>query len=226
MTGAPGMAEIALPPEPSSARLVGTLTFAGLLAGLLLATVYAVTLPTIEANAREALRLAVFEVVPGTTAMQKLVLQGGGFVLADGSEAKDAVAVYAAYADGGRFLGYAIPAAGPGFQDTIRLLYGYDPERRLVVGMRVLDSRETPGLGDKIVKNDDFVAEFDALGVDPEILVVKNGTGSAPNHVDGITGATISSKAVVRILNLRNTELIAKLPTGAAVPPAPTEAGR
>jgi Na+-translocating ferredoxin:NAD+ oxidoreductase subunit G len=215
------MTDLDLPPEPSSARLVATLTFAGMLSGLLLATTYAVTLPTIEANAAEALRQAVFQVVPGTVSMQKLVLQGERFVLADGSEAKAAIAVYAAYGFDGHFLGYAIPGQGPGFQDTIKLLYGYDPAKQIVVGMQVLDSRETPGLGDKILKDPAFAAEFSTLAALPEIVVVKHGTGVKPNEVDGITGATISSKAVVRILNEHNKALLAKLPSGSDVPTAP-----
>lgn len=220
------MTGLAPPPEPTSLRLVATLTVAGLLSGLLLATAYEVTLPTIEANAAAALRAAVFEVVPGTATMQKLALVGDRFVLADGSEARDAVAVYAGYDKDGRFTGYAIPGEGPGFQDTIRLLYGYDPVQKVVVGMQVLDSRETPGLGDKIFKDEAFVAEFRALAVAPEIRVVKHGTGSAPNDVDGITGATISSKAVVRILNVRNAALLSKLPPPDQVPPAPKETAR
>jgi len=158
--------------------------------------------------------------------MRKLVLTGGRFVPADGSEAKDAVAVYAAYGDGGRFLGYAIPGQGPGFQDTIKLLFGYDPQRELVVGMQVLDSRETPGLGDKIFKDPAFAREFAALAVRPEAVVVKHGTGTLPNQVDGITGATISSKAVVRIVNERCAGLLDKLPAAAEVPPAPKEESR
>ncbi len=214
------------PPEPGSTRLVATLTVAGLLAGLLLATTYAVTLPAIEANAAAALRRAVFQVVPGTTAMQELVLDGDHFVVATGTEAKGAIVVYAAYGDGGRFLGYAIPGQGPGFQDTIKLLFGYDPARELVVGMQVLDSRETPGLGDKIFKDPAFAGEFSALAVRPEVVVVKHGTGALPHEVDGITGATISSKAVVRIVNERCQGLLAKLPPASAAPPAPTGEGR
>ena len=62
----------------------------------------------------------------------------------------------------------AVPAAGPGFQDTIALLYGYQPAEQRVVGMEVLESRETPGLGDKIFKDAEFVAEFDAPDADRE----------------------------------------------------------
>ena len=215
------MSDLAPTAEPGALRLVGTLTVAGALAGLMLATAYAVTLPTIEANAAAALQAAVFQVVPGTKSMQKLVLQGDAFVVADGKEAKDAVAVYAAYGDGGAFLGYAIPGQGPGFQDTIKLIYGYDPTRRCIVGMQVLESRETPGLGDKIFKDPSFAAEFVELAVEPEIVVVKHGTGSQRHHVDGITGATISSKSVVRILVTQNQALLARLPVGDAVPKAP-----
>ena len=91
--------------------------------------------------------------------------------------------------------------AGPGFQDTIAILYGYKPGEKIVVGMEVLESRETPGLGDKIYKDAVFVAGFSALSVEPEIFAVKKGTKSQPNEIDAITGATISSKAVVRIIN-------------------------
>jgi len=207
--------------EPGAARLVATLTAAGVLSGVLLTSAYLLTLPTIEHNRAEALRAAVFQVVPGTVAMHKLVLRGETFGLADGTEPASTTAVYATYDGAGRFLGYAIPGAGPGFADTIALLYGYDPVRQCVVGMQVLESKETPGLGDKIFKDARFAAEFGSLAVQPTIVVVKNGTGSKPNEVDGITGATISSKAVVKILNAANAALLSKLPSPDQVPQAP-----
>jgi electron transport complex protein RnfG len=213
--------------EPGPLQLVATLTVAGMLSGVLLTSAYLLTLPTIEANRAAALRAAVFEVVPGTTSMQKLVLRGTTFVLADGSEGADMVAIYATYDAAGKFLGYAMPGAGPGFADTISLIYGYDPVRQRILGMRVLESRETPGLGDRIFKDPRFVAEFLDLAAMPTIVVVKNGTGSKPNEVDGITGATISSKAVVRILNTRNEATVARLPEPGQLPAAPSaEAGR
>lgn len=218
---------IVVPKEPGAVHLVGTLTVAGVLSGVLLTTAYLVTLPVIEANRAEALRAAVFKVVPGTSTMQKLVLRGDTFALADGSERPADIAIYATYDEAGKHLGYAIPSAGPGFADTITLIYGYDPVRRCVVGMEILESRETPGLGDKIFKDPKFGAEFQKLGVEPTIVVVKNGAGSKPNEVDGITGATISSKAVVRIINGGNEVVLAKLPAPAQVPPPPrTEGGR
>jgi electron transport complex protein RnfG len=111
------------------------------------------------------------------------------------------------------------------------LLYGYMPGDQLVVGMEILESRETPGLGDKIYKDAEFVAEFSALSTDPEIVAVKKGTGSLPNEVDAITGATISAKAVVRIINETHTAWMEQLPPPGSEPefvemePASTEAG-
>jgi electron transport complex protein RnfG len=198
--------------EPTSTRLISTLGLAGFCAGLLLVGAYEMTLPTIERNRAEALRRAVFKVVPDSTSLQKLVWRGDTLALADGSEKEDAMVVYAAYKKDGTFAGYAIPSSGPGFQDTIALIYGYDPARKRVIGMEVLESRETPGLGDKIFKDLAFVGEFKDLAVEPTIQVVKHGTGRAPNEVDGITGATISSKAVVKILNEANGMWLALLP--------------
>ena len=78
--------------------------------------------------------------------------------------------------------------------------------------MEVLESRETPGLGDKIYKDMDFVGEFKSLAVEPEIVAVKKGTKTSPNQVDAITGATISSKAIVRIINEAHSAWIGQLP--------------
>jgi electron transport complex protein RnfG len=196
--------------EPSSLRLVATLGLAGLLSGLIIVSVYEATLPAIEAYKARVLREAVFKVLPGVDHMQRMVYADGKLVASEGS-ANDDDALFAGYAADGALVGYAIPTAGPGFQDIIRVLYGYLPDQRQVSGMEVLESRETPGLGDKIYKDLAFVANFDALAVDPEIVAVKKGTKTQPNQVDAITGATISSKAVVRIINEANRRWLDRL---------------
>jgi len=65
----------------------------------------------------------------------------------------------------------------------------------------VLESRETPGLGDKIIYDEQFHENFVELAVEPTIVGVKRGEKTNPNEVDTITGATISSNAVIAILN-------------------------
>lgn len=192
-------ARIASPP-PGSLRLVLTLAIAGLISGIAIIAIYEATLPTITANKARELREAVFRVLPGVSQMQPLVFRDGRLVATATPSAGES-AVYGGYDIDGKFVGYAIPGAGPGFQDTIGLLYGFDALRRQVLGMEVLESRETPGLGDKIYKDLEFVGNFRALSVEPTIVAVKKGSKTRPNEVDAITGATISSKAVVRIIN-------------------------
>ncbi len=204
-------------PEPTSTRLVTTLTVAGFLSGLIIIGIFEVTLPTITANKARELREAVFKVLPGVSKMQKLVYDGTKLNPVQG-KADEEQTIFGGYDRDGTFIGYAIPSDGPGFQDTIKLLYGYVPEKRQVSGMEILESRETPGLGDKIYKDAVFVANFDALAVDPEIVAVKKGTKSAPNEVDAITGATISSKAVVRLINEGNERWLEKLPKPGSEP--------
>lgn len=186
--------------EPTATRLVASLAVAGFLSGLIIIGIYLATLETINDNKARELREAVFRVLPAVTQMQKLHFDGMRVAIKeDGKD--DENTLYAGYDKGGRFVGYAIASEGPGFQDTIRVLFGYQPARDKVVGMWILESRETPGLGDKIYKDSEFVANFDDLSSKPEIVTVKKGNKSALNEVDAITGATISSKAVVRIIN-------------------------
>jgi len=206
--------------EPSGFRLAGTLVVAGMLSALALSGVHQLTAPRIEANKARALREGVFKVGPGSSAMQRLVLRDGRLVVAAGNESRGEPEVHAAYDDAGRFLGWAISGDGSGFQDTIGVLYGYDPTRRVVTGMHILESRETPGLGDKIYKDADFVANFDGLAIEPPITVVKDGR-DALNEVDAITGATISSRAVVKIINNANERWIDVLPHDPPAPPPP-----
>lgn len=189
--------------EASPARLVLTLSVAGLCSGLVLVGIYLVTLPRIERNRAEALRAAIFRVLPGTERVEAYVVEDGRLSRFESEEGKLPLgdAVYAGYRGDGSLVGYAVPADGPGFMDTIKLLYGYDPGRGVVVGMQVLESRETPGLGDKIVADPQFHENFKALVVEPSIVPVKRGNKHNPNEVDCITGATISSEAVVSILN-------------------------
>jgi electron transport complex protein RnfG len=202
---------------PSALRLVATLGIVGAISGLVLAVVHQQTRPRILRNQYQALRAAVQEVLPGSTRAALLVVRSGRLEPYDGPEGilPAEPLAFAGYDAAGALVGYAIAGAGPGFMDTIRLLYGFEPDRRTVIGMRVLDSRETPGLGDKIVFDEHFLANFAALEVEPKIVPVKRGKKAAPNEVDCITGATISSEAVVRILNKSVAEWEPLLPSAA-----------
>jgi electron transport complex protein RnfG len=200
-------------PEPSSVRLIGTLAVAGVLSGIIIIAIYIATFDAIKENKARALRESVFRVLPNVTKMQKLLLKDDKLVVSYVEE-KDEKPIYAGYDDSGKFMGYAIPSDGPGFADTIGVLYGYRPSDRKVIGMWILESRETPGLGDKIYKDAAFVAEFDDLAIEPPIKAVKKGKKTGPNEIDAITGATISSVAVAKIINKGNEYWVPKLQPG------------
>ena len=199
-----------------------TLGLAGMCSGLALVGIFLLTLPVIERNRAEALEAAIFEVLQGATERVTFVVREGvlaRFESPGGSLPKEE-AIYAGYDEAGELVGFAIPAEGPGFQDTIKLIYGYDPDRQRVVGMQVLESRETPGLGDKIMKDDSFVDCFRDLAVSPDVVAVKKGR-TQDHEVDAISGATISSVAVVRIINEANSRWLERLPEpGSATEPA------
>lgn len=219
------MAEAAAPAREAGAlRLVGTLATAGLLSGLVLVGAYLLTAPRIAANRAERLRVAVFRVIPAADTIDALELVDGRLVPSE--LGKEGDLVYACRDAGGELVGFAVPAAGAGFMDTVKVLYGFDPERRVIVGLQVLESRETPGLGDKIAYDPAFLANFQALVVEPQIEPVKGGR-SAPNQVDCITGATISSEAVVDILNRSSGRWLPILTDAGAIPAAaaPSAAG-
>jgi electron transport complex protein RnfG len=66
--------------------------------------------------------------------------------------------------------------------------------------MIVLEQLETPGLGAEI-DGEKFVSQFRGLATRPPISYVKGKAPEKDNEVQAITGATISSKAVVDIIN-------------------------
>lgn len=212
------------PERAGGARLVATLAIAGLLSGLAIVSAYRLTLPRIQANQAAALERAVFEVLPGSSRMERWVYRDGALAPVGGRSGALDESLFAGFGDDGRFVGWAVPAAGAGFQDTIKLIYGLTPDGRKIVGMAVLESRETPGLGDRIYKDPDFGAEFRDLATEPNIVLVQ-GHGEAPNEVDAITGATISSRAVVRILNAADEQWKPRLPEPGSVAPSAAPEG-
>lgn len=198
--------DTAAPREPASWQLILALGIAGFAAGILLVSTYLFTDPLIRANKAEAVREAIYHVLPGCDSFTALILLDGRLEPepgAGGSNEKreDVPRVFAGYDAGGALIGFAIPGSEPGFQDVIATIFGYDGSERVIIGFEVLESKETPGLGDKIFKDADFQMNFSSLAVMPEILPVKKGEKQQPNEVETITGATISSNAVVRSLN-------------------------
>jgi electron transport complex protein RnfG len=212
------------PQEVSTFRLVATLAIAGALAGLLIVVVNLHTKPIIDKYKAEQLQLAVYEVLPEVESYDTyyLVEEQLSLTLPDGAKESEFKRVYVGRDSNGETSGVAISRGESGFQDVIMVIFGYDPAADTVSGMKILDSKETPGLGDKIFKDMNFVDQFFA-GPDVPLLGVKSGAGKGePNEIDMITGATISSKAVIQIINNAIAEWKPILDKG--IPQAPATA--
>ena len=89
----------------------------------------------------------------------------------------------------GAAKGYIAIASPQGYKDTIRMCVLINEECR-VAGIRVLSSSETPGLGSRAVE-DEYLDQF--LGKSAEL---RFGAG-----IDAVSGATISSRAILNGLN-------------------------
>lgn len=187
-------------PNVSSVRLLATMGGAGAIAGLLIVVVYQFTLPTVLANRAARLETAIHQVLPGSARHETLYLVDGALTasLPAGLDARKVEKIYAGVNEAGASTGYALPGSQAGFQDNIEIIVGFDPSTDGTLGLVILSSRETPGLGDKI-EAPGWLGQFTSRRV--PLAGVKAGASSAPGEVEMITGATISSRTVIDAIN-------------------------
>ena len=179
-----------------SASLIIVLTCTAILSGLILAFLNNVTQPLIEAHAAEVLKNAVSDVLPGIDSYDRKTIDDVEFFFG-----KDV---------SGTLQNVAFQAIGNGFQSKLKILVGMDLQMENILAIKVLEQMETPGLGTKIEtdpsnkeQQDWFPKQFDALNLKgQEITYLKNEKPSKDKaQIMAITGATISSKALVDIIN-------------------------
>lgn len=222
--------------KPPTIKMIVTLSSIAMVSGFLIVLAYSLTLPAILENKRIYLQNAIREILPGTNKVQKFLITRDGSIktfLENDSKSKDSaekqagVRIYKGLDQNGDFKGFVIEASGSGFQDIINIIYAYDPIAQKITGMKVMESKETPGLGDKIETDLDFKKNFIALEVGlnkdrtataHKIIAVKNGKKTEAWQIDGITGATISSKAIADILQKSTTRVLPMIHKNSAWP--------
>jgi len=119
---------------------------------------------------------------------------------------KEKVTIYRAVSETGECVGWSFNAAGPGFADKIELVVAVDKDFEKLAGFDVLASNETPGFGDQI-KYDYFQDQFKGAPAD-EITLVRTGDAKKiDSEIVAISGATVSSEAVVEIINNSVTQI-------------------
>lgn len=93
-------------------------------------------------------------------------------------------------------IGYVATTKTKGYGGEMTVMTGFDNDGS-IVGVSILSSSETPGLGKK-AEEPNFTGQY--LGKSGALSVVKNAAGSDSDIV-AISGATISSKAVTSAVN-------------------------
>lgn len=101
---------------------------------------------------------------------------------------------------GNQIVGWVFQVVGFGFADKIELVVAVDAEFDTLAGFDVLASNETPGFGDQIMGSY-FRDQFQGAPAD-ELTLVKAGDPAAiDSQIVAISGATVSSTAVVEALD-------------------------
>ncbi|MFH1458732.1 MAG: RnfABCDGE type electron transport complex subunit G [Candidatus Omnitrophota bacterium] len=90
---------------------------------------------------------------------------------------------YKAFDKSGQLRGVAFKVAGKGYSSTIETMAAMSAEGD-ILAIKVLSQNETPGLGARVTEPD-FAAKFSQKSID------------GLTEVEAITGATISSRAVI-----------------------------
>jgi electron transport complex protein RnfG len=213
---------IAAPKAASAFSLMRALGVVSAICGIIIVLSYLATLDRAKANRRLAAERAVFKVLPAAKSVRPfLALADGGVVPApEGDAPPGAIRFYAAYDVAGKFAGIAAEGAAKGYADTVRVMFGYQAACQCIVGLGVVSMRETPGIGDKILTDRDFLANFKALDVKlkadlsalaNEVKVVKHGTKTQAWQIDAISGSTVTSRAVGKVVNEAAEALLPRL---------------
>jgi electron transport complex protein RnfG len=162
-----------------------------LIASGVLAVTYKVTKPAIEMRAKEEEKAALEAILPEADDFVEKQVNGIGY--------------YEGYKEK-RLIGYCVKAVGNGYGGYFHIMVGVDP-MGTIHGVEILDHQETPGLGARIdevkpgEKDAWFLRQF--KGKSALTISIKD--------IDAITGATISSKAVVDSVTTAIREFLEKV---------------
>lgn len=148
------------------------LAFICMIASGLLATVNMFTAPRIIAAAQAEEEASLKEVMPAADRFEAVKDSAGQELL-----------YYKAFDKQGKMTGVVFKASGKGYSSVIQTLAGMFPDGSLSA-IKVVSLSETPGLGMRVTE-DKFTGQF------------KGAFGTELSGVQAITGATISSRAVI-----------------------------
>lgn len=155
--------------------------------GLILGFVHEITAGPIQQTQERLKTEALSGALPEADAFAPAEISGSGTLLTDIQEGKK----------DGSLAGYCITVTPKGYAGPIELVVGITPDGS-VRAIRILNQSETPGLGAK-APLPPFSGQFDNKKADK--LTISKAPPSAPDQIQAISGATITSEAVVSGVN-------------------------
>lgn len=162
------------------------------ISGGVIAAVYSVTEGKIEQQKKQRIEKAIFSIMPDIKYIEE-VMVGTELLYKCKDESKQDIAL-------------AFTAEGPGYQDVIKVLAVVSRDLSVIKGIEVLENVETPGLGAKITTTE-FREQFKDTSSLLKLSKEISQKGQDETTVQAITGATISSQAVIDIINSKIEEL-------------------
>lgn len=169
--------------------VVGKLVIISVVAAALLGITYVPTQEQLKKNEQEAMNLKLLEVMPQAATFDPVY--GNQVNIETGNKE---ILYYRAKDTSGNIIGYTFLSSQAGAKGTIVVVGGVDSTFSKITGMSVLSQTETPGLGSRIAEAA-FRNQF------KDLPLSKLSLSSSGGSIDSITGATISSKAVINALS-------------------------
>jgi len=116
-------------------------------------------------------------------------------------KAADGEAIYfKVYDQDNQLIGIAFKASGKGYSSTVETMVGMLPDGK-ITGIKIISQAETPGLGSRVAQPS-FCEQF------------KNKNVQDLEQVQAITGATISSRAVINSVEKKAKEVMELIKNG------------
>ena len=177
-----------------------TLTLIAAICTALVTATYQLTAERISANQRTFLEQSLEPALSGVIYDNSVIESKLIIPVPHRLPGSDAAVVYRAYAEDRPAAALFVVTARDGYAGPIRLLIGISADG-VVTGVRVLEHRETPGLGDGIdLSRSDWVLQFDGRSmINPNIdgWAIKRDGG----QFDQLTGASVTPRAVIKAIS-------------------------
>lgn len=154
-----------------SIKMVLVLVAVSIVSAIALTIVYEFTYPIILENKLGELKSSLESVIPNADLFEEIDMDYLNTHITKSYKALES----------NQIVGYAFLLETPGYQGNIKLLVGTDKNE--ILNVVILEHTETPGLGSRIT-DEQFTGQF-----------------KGSEEFDAITGATVSSNAVINAVN-------------------------